>query len=85
MPENLAVRVLRRLFTWTPTDSSPWSTLLWANGRIDLPGQSRRPGPDWAWHCAPLDEWDGTIPRQNATPPTSFEWDDDGGRWRPHW
>lgn len=83
--EDLAGRVLRRLFPWAPTDLSPWPALLWANGRIGLPGQSRRTGPDWVWHCAPLDEWDGTVPRQDANPPTSYEWDRHAGRWRPHW
>lgn len=68
VPEDLARPVLRRLFPWAPTDLSPWPALLWANGRIDLPRQSWRPGPDWIWQCAPSDEWD-----------------DDAGRWRPHW
>lgn len=59
---DLAERTLRRLFPWVSPDPSPWLALLWANGRIDLPGQPTRPGPDWVWHCAPLDEWDGTVP-----------------------
>jgi hypothetical protein len=53
----LAGRVLARLFPW----HDPWQTLLWANGRIDLPG--RRNQAAWAWHCAPIAEWDGTPPR----------------------
>jgi hypothetical protein len=38
--------------------------LLWANGRVDLPGQERQTG--WRWHCAPLAEWDGADPRGRA-------------------
>jgi hypothetical protein len=30
----------------------PWATLLWANGRMDLPGGPRQ--ASWRWHCAPL-------------------------------
>ena len=43
-----------------PADADPWAALLWANGRIDLPGQQRQ--VDWRWHCAPLEEWDGLNP-----------------------
>jgi hypothetical protein len=56
----LAGRVLTRLFPWHDPGPDPWTTLLWANGRLDLPGAPRRAG--WRWHCAPLDEWDGTVP-----------------------
>jgi hypothetical protein len=42
----------------------PWSALLWANGRTDLPGQRRQ--VPWRWHCAPLDEWDGRNPSGRA-------------------
>ena len=58
---DLAARVRRRLFPWAPGDAAPWPALLWANGRVELPGRPRL-GPDWVWHWAPLDEWDGTIP-----------------------
>jgi hypothetical protein len=58
---DLSRATLRRLFPWAPTDGDPWRTLLWANGRVDLPGQERQTG--WRWHCAPLVEWDGTNPR----------------------
>jgi hypothetical protein len=37
------------------------ATLRWATGRIVLPG--REPVTSWRWHCAPLDEWDGAVPR----------------------
>lgn len=56
----LAARVLARLFPWHETGHEPWRTLLWANGRIDLPGRPAQHG--WRWHCAPLAEWDGTQP-----------------------
>lgn len=57
----LCDRVLRRLFPWAPPAVDPWRGLLWANGRgflDDLP-----PDPDWLWHCAPLEEWDGNVRR----------------------
>ena len=59
---DLASAVLDRLFPWWPRDADPWEALLWANGRGSLPGQAN-PGAAWLWHCAPLDEWDGTVPR----------------------
>ncbi len=60
---DLAGRVLARLFTWHRPDPDPWQTLLWANGRIDLPGRPSQ--ANWRWHCAPLSEWDGRPPRGN--------------------
>ncbi len=61
LPEaDLAARVLARLFPWHTTGDDPWRTLLWANGRLDLPDQPAQEG--WCWHCAPLAEWDGTPP-----------------------
>lgn len=61
---DLAEPVLRRLFPWVLVKASPWHALLWANGRIALPGEAERLGPDWVWHCEPPDEWDGAEPRQ---------------------
>jgi uncharacterized protein (TIGR03083 family) len=58
---GLSRATLRRLFPWAPTDADPWQGLLWANGRVDLPGQERQTG--WRWHCAPLAVWDGVHPR----------------------
>jgi len=75
-PEGLADRVLRRLFPWAQLDAPPWQALLWANGRVDIPGQPQRPGPDWAWHCAPLDEWDGTVPLSDSNPPRRYRWEE---------
>jgi hypothetical protein len=61
-PSDLARTVLDRLFPWWPQEADPWEALLWANGRSSLPGRPN-PGASWLWHCAPLDEWDGTIPQ----------------------
>lgn len=47
---------------WWPRAETPWDALRWANGRISIPGYDS-PGSSWLWHCAPLDEWDGRIPR----------------------
>lgn len=54
---DLASRVLARLFPWHDPGDNPWRTLLWANGRADLPRHPHQKG--WRWHCAPLAEWDG--------------------------
>ncbi len=56
----LAGRVLARLFPWHQPGDDPWRALLWANGRIDLPGRPSQAG--WVWHCAPLEDWDGRPP-----------------------
>jgi hypothetical protein len=58
-PYGLVKATLTRLFPWAP-DAEPWPALLWCNGRIALPGLPRQ--DRWAWHCAPLDEWDGLNP-----------------------
>jgi hypothetical protein len=60
--DRLADLVTNRLFPWRPASADPWAALLWANGRQSLPGQDN-PGAEWLWHCAPLDEWDGVVPR----------------------
>lgn len=62
-PEELCGRVLARLFPWAPTDVGHWESLLWANGRIPLAGSGPQ-DTNWRWHCAPLSEWDGQIPRR---------------------
>jgi hypothetical protein len=46
---------------------------------------AERLGPNWAWHCAPLDEWDGAVPHQDANPPNRYEWDVDVRRSKPSW
>ena len=58
---DLAGRVLARLFPWQQPGPDPWQTLLWANGRVDIPGKLRQ--ASWRWHCAPLADWDGRPPR----------------------
>jgi len=61
-PDDALVRVvLDRLFPWWPRSDEPWPALLWANGRGSL-GGAPAVGAAWLWHCAPLDEWDGTVP-----------------------
>ena len=60
-PSRLAGATRARLFPWAPADADPWSALLWATGRGDLPG--REPVTSWRWHAAPLEDWDGTQPR----------------------
>ena len=72
-PDAVAGRVAARLFPWAPTGFGGWETLLWANDRGDLAGHPR-PGHSWVWHCAPLPEWDGFVPR----------WDPVGRRVIPH-
>ena len=60
--DRLAADVLGRLFPWHEIGrgDAAWDVLLWANGRIELPG---RPSVDrWRWHVAPLSEWDGSGP-----------------------
>ncbi|GLY67025.1 maleylpyruvate isomerase N-terminal domain-containing protein [Amycolatopsis taiwanensis] len=61
---ELAAATLHRLFPWAPTDVDAWNALLWANGRIELPGRPRL--ARWRWHCAPLSEWDGVPPVEPA-------------------
>jgi hypothetical protein len=58
--DSLCEKVLRRLFPWAPSETDAWDTLLWANGRMPLGNRARL--DRWRWHCAPLDEWDGTTP-----------------------
>lgn len=65
-PADLCAAVLERLFPWAPADGDPFAELLWANGRVALADRPRQ-ASDWSWHCAPLDEWDGEIPRYRPT------------------
>jgi hypothetical protein len=60
-PAGLADAVLTRLFPWVEPGDDPAAALRWATGRAALPG--REQVTTWRWHCAPLDEWDGTQPR----------------------
>jgi uncharacterized protein (TIGR03083 family) len=51
-PSDVAERTLRRLFPSAPTDTDPWETLLWANGRRNLGDLA--PKKRWRWQCEPL-------------------------------
>ncbi|MEV6768562.1 hypothetical protein AB0N05_07990 [Nocardia sp. NPDC051030] len=50
-PADLCARVLARLFPDAPESTDPWTALLWATGRIELPTHPQRS----AWM------WDGTV------------------------
>nr|WP_182544390.1 maleylpyruvate isomerase N-terminal domain-containing protein [Halosaccharopolyspora lacisalsi] len=50
-PADLCSRVLKRLFPDAPGDTAPWSTLLWATGRAELPGHARL--TTWRWDGTP--------------------------------
>ncbi len=52
----LTLATLRRLFPWAPEEADTWQALLWANGRVALPGHPRLVG--WHRHAAPLTEGD---------------------------
>jgi hypothetical protein len=80
-PEQLARKVVDRLFPWAPDDVDGWTTLLWANGRVPLPGQPRI-RPNWSWQCAPLDEWEGDIRFHRRLLPESYTWDETERVWR---
>lgn len=61
-PDEFTTRsILDRLFPWWPRDEDPWTALQWCSGRTALADRLSL-ADTWAWHCAPLDEWDGTIP-----------------------
>ncbi|WP_328761272.1 MULTISPECIES: DinB family protein [unclassified Streptomyces] len=49
--QELSERALARLFPDVPVLDTPWSTLLWATGRIETPDRPRR--TDWRWYGAP--------------------------------
>lgn len=66
-PDDLARRLLARLFPWVSAEPDPWAAVRWASGRIALPDRARL-GPEWYWHCAPLAEWDGTVNTRTSPP-----------------
>ncbi|MER7468336.1 maleylpyruvate isomerase N-terminal domain-containing protein [Streptomyces sp. NPDC097981] len=51
-PQDLSERVLSRLFPEISVIDTPWSTLLWATGRMETLDRPRR--THWRWHGAPL-------------------------------
>ncbi|MHB1445493.1 MAG: maleylpyruvate isomerase mycothiol-dependent enzyme family protein [Acidimicrobiales bacterium] len=78
-PDDLCRRVAARLFPWAPGDRPGWDTLAWATGRIELPGLDRLDS-SWIWHCAPLVEWDGAMPKWQ--PVTEWVWNDQSRKWQ---
>ncbi|MEV0229418.1 maleylpyruvate isomerase N-terminal domain-containing protein [Nonomuraea sp. NPDC050786] len=50
-PAGMCARVLARLFPDAPRDADPWTALLWATGRAELPGRPRL--TKWRWYSAP--------------------------------
>ncbi|MGW0333228.1 maleylpyruvate isomerase N-terminal domain-containing protein [Streptomyces sp. NPDC003011] len=50
-PADLCARVLVRLFPHAPWSTDPWTTLLWATGRAELPGHPRP--TTWRWDGTP--------------------------------
>ncbi|MFE0464015.1 hypothetical protein ACFW1A_32650 [Kitasatospora sp. NPDC058965] len=53
---GLCARTLARLFPEVPAGEDPWQVLLWATGRIDLPGRGEGRRTFTRWHSAPLHE-----------------------------
>ena len=44
---DVCARVLARMFPHGDLDVDPWTGLLWATNRVDLPGRSPQIG--WRW------------------------------------
>jgi uncharacterized protein (TIGR03083 family) len=63
----LCRRVLGRIFPWAPSEGDAWEILRWAAGRTALPDHERL-GPEWYWHCEPLEGWDGTVNTRTRPP-----------------
>ncbi|RSN56223.1 hypothetical protein DMH01_30980 [Amycolatopsis sp. WAC 04182] len=54
-PRDVCSRVLARMFPEVDVDGvEPWTALLWATDRVELPGRPSRAG--WQWRGAPLGE-----------------------------
>jgi hypothetical protein len=56
-PRDVCARVLTRLFPAAApglAETDPWTALLWATGRTELPGRPRL--EQWRWRGAPLGE-----------------------------
>ncbi|MEV0381044.1 maleylpyruvate isomerase N-terminal domain-containing protein [Nonomuraea sp. NPDC050643] len=50
-PAGLCARVLDRIFPDAPRAADPWTALLWATGRAELPGRPRL--TKWRWYNDP--------------------------------
>ncbi|QUQ67339.1 hypothetical protein [Kutzneria sp. CA-103260] len=51
-PADVCARVLERMFPEVSVAAEPWTALLWATDRVELPGLPNRAG--WRWQGAPL-------------------------------
>ncbi len=71
--DDVCRTVLDRLFPWAPTDTDPWETLLWANGRRRLGERSRLP-QRWRWYSSDLSTWDGRGPKVGGPHGELVDW-----------
>lgn len=53
-PADTCARVLKRMFPGVTVDVEPWTALLWATDRVELPGRPNQAG--WRWRGAPAGE-----------------------------
>jgi uncharacterized protein (TIGR03083 family) len=53
-PADVCARVLTRMFPEVTVDAEPWTALLWATNRVELPGLPNQAG--WRWRGAPAGE-----------------------------
>ncbi|MFI9384519.1 hypothetical protein [Kutzneria sp. NPDC052558] len=51
-PADVCARVLARMFPEVTVDADPWTALLWATDRVELPDLPNRAG--WRWRGAPI-------------------------------
>jgi uncharacterized protein (TIGR03083 family) len=51
-PADVCARAMARMFPELTVDAEPWTALLWATNRVELPGLPNRAG--WRWRGAPL-------------------------------
>lgn len=79
-PSDLASAILARTFPWVAVEDSPWSTLLWAFGRVRRGEEALVPDGIPGLRT-PLEDWDGTPPEPRRT--DVVEWVQDAtGAWR---
>jgi hypothetical protein len=55
-PREICTRTMERLFPHVGdvSDLDPWTALLWATDRVEVPGRPRQTG--WRWRGAPLED-----------------------------
>ncbi|MFC0540417.1 hypothetical protein [Kutzneria chonburiensis] len=51
-PAEVCAHVLERMFPEVTVDAEPWTALLWATDRVELPGLPNQAG--WRWRGAPV-------------------------------